>query len=260
VVGRRVLLSLLLAAVLAGCGRSGNAGRSPAAAASAPPPVSAVTSRAGRAPAPPSPVVRRRRHAIAPRRSSQATVARVDASSDAALVKVEASSHAATVAPGAPSDAEIRREVAQAERAGIVLPTGNTASSFEASVAEQNISLEEALAVGASIPQAPWNPLGKPIADWIVPILVWAHDHGWGGIVTSGYRTYAQQAALNAAGAFSAAAGTSNHESTAYPGGAVDVSDPAWLIQVLATYPGPLKLVGGVLGPVDPEHFSATGF
>jgi hypothetical protein len=28
---------------------------------------------------------------------------------------------------------------------------------------------------------------------------------------------------------------------------------------VLRGYTGPRKLIGGVLGPVDPEHFSATG-
>ncbi len=35
------------------------------------------------------------------------------------------------VAPGAPSDAQIKAEIAAAARAGIVLPTGNTAQSFE---------------------------------------------------------------------------------------------------------------------------------
>jgi murein DD-endopeptidase MepM/ murein hydrolase activator NlpD len=35
------------------------------------------------------------------------------------------------VAPGAPSDAQIKAEIAQARRAGIILPKGNTAQSFE---------------------------------------------------------------------------------------------------------------------------------
>jgi murein DD-endopeptidase MepM/ murein hydrolase activator NlpD len=35
------------------------------------------------------------------------------------------------VAPGAPSDAQIRAEIAQARKAGIILPRGNTAQSFE---------------------------------------------------------------------------------------------------------------------------------
>ena len=112
---------------------------------------------------------------------------------------------------------------------------------------------------GAVIPQASWNPEHKQIAGWIAPILDWASQHGWSGSVTSGYRDYSQQAAINASGAFSAPAGKSNHETTQYPGGAVDVSNPSELIQVLKGYTGPYKLVGGVLGPADPEHFSATG-
>jgi murein DD-endopeptidase MepM/ murein hydrolase activator NlpD len=35
-----------------------------------------------------------------------------------------------TVAPGAPSDAQIRKEIAQARKQGIVLPTGNSVESF----------------------------------------------------------------------------------------------------------------------------------
>jgi hypothetical protein len=199
-------------------------------------------------------------HAIAPAaRASRATVARVDASSDAVLVQVEKSGGSAIVSAGAPSDAEVRKEIAEAQKAGFALPSGNTAASFATSAAEASISNAQALAVGASIPDAPWNPGQRPIADWIVPVLQWAYQHGWTGSVTSGFRTFIQQAELNAAGAFSAPAGYSNHESTAYPGGAVDVSSPAELIKVLATYPGPLKLHGGVLGPIDPEHFSATG-
>ncbi len=112
---------------------------------------------------------------------------------------------------------------------------------------------------GAVVPQASWNPEQKQIAGWIAPILDWASQHGWSGSVTSGYRDYQQQAAINASGAFSAPAGKSNHETTQYPGGAVDVTDPSQLIEVLKGYAGPYKLVGGVLGAADPEHFSATG-
>lgn len=42
-----------------------------------------------------------------------------------------ASSGGSHVAPGAPSDAQIRAEIAQARKAGIVLPRGDTAQSFE---------------------------------------------------------------------------------------------------------------------------------
>lgn len=177
------------------------------------------------------------------------TVARIDASSDAVLA--EGKVH---IAPGAASDAEIRREIRAARKAGIVLPSGDSAASFENAQSDTGGAVAQ-----IQTPEAAWNPRSKPIATWIVPILAWASLHGWAGTVTSGYRTYYEQVQLNAAGAFSALAGHSNHETTVYPGGAVDVTNSAQLIAVLRSYPGPVKLVGGVLGPVDPEHFSATG-
>jgi hypothetical protein len=176
-------------------------------------------------------------------------VARIDASSD--RIVAEGKVH---IAAGAPSDAEIRREIRAARKAGIVLPSGESAASFENTPANQGGPAAE-----ATTPETVWNPRSKPIADWIIPILEWAHEHGWTGTVTSGFRTYFEQAQLNAAGAFSAKAGLSNHETTKYPGGAVDVTNPSQLISVLSAYRGPVKLVGGVLGPIDPEHFSATG-
>ena len=178
----------------------------------------------------------------------RSVVARIDASQDAIIA--EGKVH---IASGAPSDAEVKREIAAARKAGIVLPAGDSVASFESGA-----TTTYAVA-GVQTPVAVWNPRAKPIADWIVPILEWAHLHGWTGTVTSGYRTYYEQAQLNAAGAYSAPAGLSNHETTTYPGGAVDVTEPAQLITVLRGYTGPLKLVGGVLGAVDPEHFSATG-
>ena len=176
-------------------------------------------------------------------------VARIDASSDAILA--EGKVH---IASGAASEAEVRREIRAARKAGIVLPSGETAASFENSQANAGGPAAE-----AQVPETTWNPRSKEIADWIVPVLAWAAEHGWSGTVTSGYRTFYEQAQLNAAGAFSAPAGLSNHETTKYPGGAVDVTNPSQLISVLRSYLGPLKLVGGMLGPVDPEHFSATG-
>ena len=185
---------------------------------------------------------------------AQSVVGRVDASSDAALA-----ANPGLIAQGAPSDAEIRREIKEARRAGIPLPSGNTAESFGRSASGAGVAAGGVVAAGAQIPGAPWNPRLLPIAGWIVPVLRWAYLHGWTGTVNSGYRTYTQQATLNAAGRFSAPAGYSNHEYTRYPGGAVDVTKPSLLSSVLARYPGPQKLVGGVLGPIDPEHFSATG-
>jgi hypothetical protein len=112
---------------------------------------------------------------------------------------------------------------------------------------------------GTSIPNTAWNPSHKPIANWIVPILRWAAAHGWRGSVSSGYRSFAEQAQINAEGKFSAAAGSSNHEFANYPGGAVDVSDDYGLERVLSRYPRSPKLIGHKLGAIDPEHFSATG-
>jgi hypothetical protein len=143
---------------------------------------------------------------------------------------------------------------------GTTAAGASTSTTFASALAQAQGSTSTAdVAPGAVVSQASWNPEQKPVAGWIAPILDWASQHGWTGSVTSGYRDYSQQAAINASGAFSAPAGKSNHETTQYPGGAVDVSDPAQLIQVLKGYTGPNKLVGGVLGPADPEHFSATG-
>ena len=183
----------------------------------------------------------------APRRN--AVVARVDASSDKVLA--EGKVH---IAAGAPSDTEIKREIELARKAGIKLPKGESAASFENAP-----SNSAAGPVQVEIAVASWNPRSKPIATWIIPILEWASQHGWSGTVTSGYRTYYEQAQLNAAGLFSAPAGLSNHEKSVYPGGAVDVTSPGQLIAVLRSYTGPVMLIGGVLGAVDPEHFSATG-
>jgi hypothetical protein len=176
-------------------------------------------------------------------------VAKMDASSDRIIAEGKIQ-----IAAGAPSDAEVRKELKAARKAGIVIPNGESVSSFESAEGAQS-----GPAANASVPEEVWNPRHKPIADWIIPVLEWAHLHGWGGTVTSGYRTFYEQAQLNAAGAYSAPAGLSNHETTVYPGGAVDVTEPAQLISVLRNYRGPRKLIGGVLGPVDPEHFSATG-
>jgi hypothetical protein len=179
---------------------------------------------------------------------TRSVVARIDVSSDRIIA--EGKVH---IAAGAPSTAEVKRELEAARKAGIKLPSGESAASFEEAQSQPGEGLE------VQTPETPWNPRRKPIADWIVPILQWASEQGWHGTVTSGYRTFYEQAQLNAAGAYSAPAGVSNHETTKYPGGAVDVTEASQLIAVLPGYKGPLKLVGGVLGPVDPEHFSATG-
>lgn len=107
---------------------------------------------------------------------------------------------------------------------------------------------------------------GKPVANWIVPILKWARNdapHRWHGKVNSGYRTAAeQQAAATNYGLQHYGAGgpqASNHRGTAYPRGAVDVSDAAGLARALKDYKGSPTLVwaGPTIG--DWVHFSANG-
>jgi hypothetical protein len=181
--------------------------------------------------------------------AAQRAAGRIDVSSDRVLA--EGKVH---IAAGALSDKVVRHELELMRKAGVPVPSGNSAQSFEnpQSGSEPGVLVET--------PETPWNPQRKPIASWIVPVLAWAYEHGWHGTVTSGYRTFYEQVQLNAAGAFSAPAGLSNHETTVYPGGAVDVTESSQMIAVMGGYPGPHKLIGGVLGPVDPEHFSATGY
>ena len=137
----------------------------------------------------------------------RAIVAKVDVTSDRVLA--EGKVH---IAAGAPSDAEVKREIEAARKQGVKLPAGESVAAFEAAEGQSRIPGAE-----AETPLTPWNPRLKPIAAWIVPVLQWAAEHGWSGTVTSGYRSYYEQAQLNAAGAFSAPAGYSNHETDRLP-------------------------------------------
>lgn len=100
---------------------------------------------------------------------------------------------------------------------------------------------------------------GHPVAFWIIPYLKWAHNHGWSGKVTSGWRSTGEQKRIYDSGVRPAAKpGESNHEGTVFPRGAVDVSDPNGLEAALRKFPGPVALRRD---PAihDPVHFSATG-
>ena len=108
---------------------------------------------------------------------------------------------------------------------------------------------------GLAYPATKWNPSHLPIASWIVPFLSWGAGHGWGGIVTSGYRSRADQARIYTSGVRPAAKpGTSNHEGKTFPSGAVDVTAAALLSSVLSKRPGPHLLQWA--GSKDPVHFS----
>lgn len=105
---------------------------------------------------------------------------------------------------------------------------------------------------------------GVPVDEWIIPILKWATAHGWTGTVGSGFRTLQEGQELWAARASNpnpvAYPGSSNHEKSSYPGGAVDVSGEGALAAVLRNYPKRPTLVWGPEGGNDdPVHYSATG-
>lgn len=96
---------------------------------------------------------------------------------------------------------------------------------------------------------------GSTVAGWIAPILSYARKHGWKGKVSSGFRSFAEQKRIYDSGVRPAAVpGTSNHESSDYPRGAVDVTDAAGLSQILMRSPYASKLVWA--GKKDPVHFS----
>jgi hypothetical protein len=96
---------------------------------------------------------------------------------------------------------------------------------------------------------------GKPVAAWIAPILQYARQHGWKGSVNSGVRSFAEQQRIYNSGVRPAAKpGTSNHEATQFPGGAVDVSDAETLSRILRKSPYANQLVWA--GAKDPVHFS----
>jgi hypothetical protein len=96
---------------------------------------------------------------------------------------------------------------------------------------------------------------GKKVAAWIAPILQYARSQGWKGSINSGYRTLADQTRIYNSGVRPAAKpGTSNHEFTAYPGGAIDVSDAQALSNILRKSKYRNKLV--YAGAKDPVHFS----
>lgn len=95
----------------------------------------------------------------------------------------------------------------------------------------------------------------KKVAAWIAPALEYAKSKGWKGNVESGFRTRAEQEHIYNSGVRPAAKpGTSNHEFTAFPGGAIDVSDAEQLSHILRSSKYAKLLVWA--GSKDPVHFS----
>ena len=89
--------------------------------------------------------------------------------------------------------------------------------------------------------------------------VAFAQSHGWQGQITSGFRTYAEQARLYQrylnGGPLAAAPGTSSHER----GQAVDVTNPSAFARAMSMMPVWARLYNR-LGAADPVHFSVTGY
>ena len=102
---------------------------------------------------------------------------------------------------------------------------------------------------------------GKPVAAWIAKWLAKSREHGWKGVVTSGYRTpeYSESLCQNMCGQPSCpgtcAGRTSNHSGKEYPAGAVDVTDYTNFERIQFEIGSPLR---NDL-PYDPVHFSTNG-
>ncbi len=102
---------------------------------------------------------------------------------------------------------------------------------------------------------------GKRVASWMVPALTYATKHGWSGVISSGFRSRAEQERLYANRGNNrypvAKPGTSNHEGSVYPRGAIDTPDHQGLRRALAGYKGARKPKW--YGPGDAVHFSGDG-
>lgn len=108
---------------------------------------------------------------------------------------------------------------------------------------------------GADQPTGVGDFEGTKVASWIAPILAYARENGWKGGVNSGWRSLAEQTKIYNSGVRPAAKpGTSNHEGTDFPRGAVDVSEAAQLAEILkrSKYAQLLQWAGDK----DPVHFS----
>ncbi|MGH3870632.1 MAG: peptidoglycan-binding domain-containing protein [Pseudonocardiaceae bacterium] len=104
---------------------------------------------------------------------------------------------------------------------------------------------------------------GKPCANWLIPYLRWAREHGWQGRLTSGWRDPAYSEKLcrdmcdaptcpgRCAGRFS------HHSGDVKPKGAVDVTDERRFGELMAQCPLSPRIFNDL--PNDRIHFSASG-
>jgi hypothetical protein len=123
---------------------------------------------------------------------------------------------------------------------------------------------QQAVEIMAAGPRPSQGGMGGPMSSsglvaQVVNALGFARSHGWHGSVTSGFRSYAEQAALYQrylhGGPLAAKPGTSSHEF----GQAVDVTDYGTFGRLMSIAPAFERLYNH-LGSADPVHFSVTGY
>jgi hypothetical protein len=119
---------------------------------------------------------------------------------------------------------------------------------------------------GTCVPKTAWNPYRRTIANWIARELYDAVAGGAEGYVTSGLRTYTEQAHLywlsQHGGNIAARPGESNHEGYVYSAaksGAVDWWNPSSLARALRRKSHTKLLWAEEHGLADTVHFSKTG-
>ena len=114
---------------------------------------------------------------------------------------------------------------------------------------------------GVSVPDRPWNPYRRPIANWMIPWIDKSWAAGWRGVVVSGWRdpAYSESLCFNICGAPSCsgtcAGRNSGHSQSTYPGGCIDVTDQYDFQAIQYRIGSPLR---NDL-PSDRVHFSITG-
>jgi peptidoglycan hydrolase CwlO-like protein len=102
---------------------------------------------------------------------------------------------------------------------------------------------------------------GIAVAAWIHPILVYAAAHGWDGqlVQYDGFRSYADQQAVQGMADIAATPGMSRHEGTQWPDGAIDIPNNAGGFNAIVNGSGsPYR--GQLLWRAsegDPVHFSS---
>jgi murein DD-endopeptidase MepM/ murein hydrolase activator NlpD len=129
-------VALLATLTLAGCGAAEVPGHPRRGQASTPPATAASPTGTGTAPAGGASGARSggeaKRALPAPPKAPTGELDRREVAGKVGRAEaLPSAAKGSFVAPGAPSDAQIRAEIAQARKAGIILPKGNSAESFE---------------------------------------------------------------------------------------------------------------------------------